>query len=148
MRKLLLTQGNLSRKLRQLLVFLTLVLMPIGVWGQGVQYNIYINDTRLTDYTITEMSAQYGALFAPNISENSGTLTLTNATNISTIQSELDDLTIQLVGSSTISGNVNNQNAPSISGNGGTISFEGTGSLTFSGTSSTPISGFSKVSYY
>lgn len=147
MRELLLTQGNLSRKLRQLLVFLTLVLMPIGVWGQGVQYNIYINGTQLTENTIPEMSAQYGALFAPNISENSGTLTLTNATNISTIRSELDDLTIQLVGSSTISGNVNNQNAPSISGNGGTISFEGTGSLNFTGESSTPISGFSSVSF-
>ena len=47
MRKLLLNPTPLYRKLRQLSLLLTLLLMPIGAWGQ-TSYGLTINDVQVT----------------------------------------------------------------------------------------------------
>lgn len=136
------TKQDMTRRLRWLSLLFALLILPMGTRAEGQYYDIYVDGNQLNEY-----SSIAGVSYSPNITENSGTLTLTDAT-IFTIESNLDNLTITLSGTSTISGNVNNQSAvPITSTNGGTLTFDGTGTLTFTHQGTIPFSGFSNVSY-
>lgn len=99
MRKLLLNPTPLYRKLRELSLLLTLLLMPIGVWAEN--YPILVGNTRLTSENIGNYPISWDAI--------SRTITLTNANLTETItwDGHKDDyglsLTIKLKGVNKIS---------------------------------------------
>ena len=101
MRKLLLNPTPLFRKLRQLSMLLTLLLVPLGALGQTIT---------VAGLTPDELGAIAGANISGTVSFDSktNTLTLTNATINGDIawSNSGENLTIQMSGKNTVNGDI------------------------------------------
>ena len=103
MRRSLLNKPNLLKSLRQALMLFTLLLLPTTAWGQDPVINIAGDTPDPTTGVISSDNINSGTV---TFNSSNNTLTLDNATIAGTVilQSELENLTIHLVGENKIQG--------------------------------------------
>ena len=123
MRKRLLNQQNLTRRLGRLSVLFALLQMPIGTWAQDISVAGYMADAN-GDFSGVNITTGTVHFDAPT-----STLTLTGATITGNISTTLGNLTINLVGSNTLNGCISNEEDYEYT----SLSFTGNGSLGITG---------------
>lgn len=131
-----LNERHLSKALRQALVLLTMLLLPSTAWGQDpTNYPLYVLGVQITsgncehieniNPTVGTITSEDGGIsFIYNSTDNTGILTLNNATITRTSTTEsspvislgetLNKLTIEIIGNNSIS---NASNAEIFCGN-------------------------------
>ena len=99
----------LSVKAKIMMALIALMLIPQGTWAQGIvritYYNLWIGNTRVTSGNESDVLSDGKVTFTPDAAtNNSGTLTLNEATIDGTINSSLDNLIIEIKGSNSLTG--------------------------------------------
>lgn len=146
MRKLLLNPTPLFRKLRQLTLLLSLLLVP--QLAGAVNYDITIAGIQVTDGNATNITGT-GITGTVSYDATNKILTLNGATINGTIESSLDNLSIHLTGTNSIRGNTTALLNGIKSTNGGKLTFTADANaaltITTSGDAASAITGFSNV---
>ena len=100
MKNRMINQQHLRRKLRQLSLFVALLLLPTGTWAENItNEGVFFNDTKIT-------ASNASTILGTGVSydEESSVLTLNNASVTGSLVTYGTDLTISLVGDNTFNG--------------------------------------------